>query len=185
MSVDALLAEIRSRWAQVRAPRANLEAWDQALAEYLRGYTVFNWTDFNYGKCHTYEILLPRGEFSLPGSAAEGRTLLQSLGGQRHSILLRLSAVAPYYLIRLLRSNIAGEQIVQQEVQPSTGEQQELLQRVEQFAQERGFRALPGDYLQQLVPGAALELAVPGTVTVYNCLFEDEANRPPLSLATS
>lgn len=64
-------------------PSANRKQWDDMLRSIFTGYTLVNWPDFNYGKCHTYEVLMPRGSTAAPGSLEEEQQLLRALGGAR------------------------------------------------------------------------------------------------------
>jgi hypothetical protein len=69
--------------------------------------------------------------------------------------------------------------IANHQASPATAEQSMILRRVEEFARRHGMRPIPPEYLCELVPEAELELAAPGSVTVYNCLFEDQDNFIP------
>lgn len=184
MTLKSLIEEIHQKWDRVIAPTANLQEWDRELQTEFVGYPVYNWTDdFNYSKCHTYEILLHKGIFYNPGSLAEEQRLIRQLGGYKYSILLKLSVIAPYYLVQVLRRELDNNgQVSEQAVEPKTPLHVQMLQRAKQFAEYHGFKQLPRDYLSQLVPDVKLELAETGTVTVYNCLFEDQDNNiaPPI-----
>lgn len=178
MTLESLIEEICQQWDKVMLPTADMRQWDQELQIEFRGYPVYNWTEgFNYSKCHTYEILLHKGIFYSPGSLAEEQRLIRELAGRKYSILLKLSVVAPYYLARVLRQELDNEgQVLQQAVEAEKPLQAQMLRKAEQFAEGHGFKQLPRAYLSQLVPNVELELAELGTVTVYNCLFEDQDN---------
>lgn len=180
--LETVLDQIRQNWAYVVWPRADrLELsdtkWDDALSIAFPSYTIWNLGDnFNYSKCHTYAILLHPGRLSEPRSYAEAVGLVERLGGCEVILLLKLSAVVPYYLITLL-ARIVNDHgtLVEQYIAPTTHKQIEALRQASAWAENQGFVAIPEEYLAVVVPGAELELAEPGKVTVYNCLFEDEA----------
>jgi len=181
MTLEKLLSDIRQNWDTVLAPNVDRKKWDHALAQEFPGYTIVNWTDFNYGKSHSYQILLPRGQWTVPGSLEEERNVLSQIGGEQRSILFKLSAIAPYYLLKILSRKLeSGGQIGETVSDPKSNEEVELTRRCTQFAQRNGYLELPRQFLEAHVPGAELELAEPGTVTIYNCLFEDQSNHVPL-----
>ena len=176
----AILDDIRRHWELVVAPNADPRKWDRELAAAVAGYSVWNLTDFNYDKCHTYVIPAHRADIDEPGSAEADRALIARLGGRRHDVLLKLSVVLPYYLVALLEREVdAGGAIVERLSRQPTAEQSALAGRVEDFARRQGAAVIPRELLCELVPGAELELADPGTVTVYNCLFDDQDNSSP------
>jgi hypothetical protein len=178
MTLNSLIEEIHQQLDKVINPTADVQEWNRKLQAEFLGFPVYNWTDdFNYSKCHTYEILLHKDILSNPGSLAEEQRLIRRLGGRKYSILLKLSVVVPYYLVQLLRRELDTDgQVIEQAVEPETHLHIQMLQRAQQFAEYHGFKRLPRNYLSQLVPDVKLELADPGTVTVYNCLFEDQDN---------
>jgi len=151
--------------------------WDEALRVEIPDYSFFNLTDFNYGKCHTYEIYLPAGIFKEPGSLQEERQLIQHLGGRRFGFLLKLSSVAPYFLLQLLSRTVdPSGQVSEEFTKTSTVEQRKMAEKLSRFAKSHAFRPIPLEFLTHRIPGIELELAKPGTVNVYNCLFEDQDN---------
>ena len=177
MSAEKLLEDIRRHWEKVLHPPEDPYKYDNDLAAEFAGFAVFNWGDgFAYGKCHPYEILCHPGRFAQPGSKAEDQALVRQLGGRRVSVLLKLSAVLPYYLVKLLCREYNGDEPVERDASPENDLQKDVFARAVRFAESRGFKPIPEDDLEKLVPGALLELAAPGTVTVYNCLFEDQSN---------
>lgn len=185
MRLQILRDEILSRRDEIAAPSADRMQWDDALGAIFAGYTLVNWTDFNYGKCHTYEVLLPRGLAASPGSFEEERQLQRALGGSRSSLLLKLSAIAPYYLICIAVRDLdaLGESVRERYVRPRGAEEQELWARGNEFAKQHGFSAIDPASLAAPISEIEMELAEPGTVTIYNCLFEDQANIAPLPCA--
>lgn len=187
MKAHALREEVVSRRDEIAAPTAERTRWDDLLRAVFAGYAVENWTDFNYGKCHTYEILMPRGLDAAPGSIEEEQQLLRSLGGSRASLLLKLSAVAPYYLLCVtVRSfDDRGDSVHERYEQARSAEEQALWTLAVQFASEHGFSAIDLESLSMPMPEIEMELAEPGTVTVYNCLFEYQANIAPLPIPTA
>jgi hypothetical protein len=181
MIMAELLEKINQNWKLVLSPKANPQRWDNDMVTEFQGYSIFNLTDdFNYSKCHTYQILAHAGKLLQPASLEEGKELLVRLGGQEYSILLKLSVVLPFYQAIYLCREMVGKNIIEKRMEPKTTEHRELLERVHGFAKARRFEVISEEYLKILVPNATLELAKPGTVTVYNCLFEDQSNHPPL-----
>lgn len=177
MTLEKLLSEITQNWDKVVAPDADRNRWDQALRQVFPNHTIVNWTDLNYGKCHSYQILLPSGQHVCPGSLEEERNLLTRLGGEQRSILLKMSIVAPYYLLRVLSRKLGAKGQIEESIgEPKNVEELELTRLCSQFAERNGYVELPRQFLHALVPDAELELAEPGTATVYNCLFEDQSN---------
>jgi hypothetical protein len=182
MRLQTLRDEILARRDEIAAPSADRMRWDDTLHAIFTGYTLVNWTDFNYGKCHTYEILMPRGSTASPASVEEEQQLLRALGGSRASLLLKLSVVAPYYLLCIVVRDIDAydESIRERYVQPRGAEERELWARAVGFAEQHRFSSIDLESLSAPVSEIEMELAEPGTVMVYNCLFEDQANIAPL-----
>ena len=184
MTLDDVIADIQSNWARVVAPRADRDLddyqWDRALAAEFPGHSAWNIGDgFNYSKCYTYVIPVDTEDLSYEEWFAHEPEVITRLGGQEYLIVLKLSVVAPYYLETMIQRTIDDQgRIKERETEPMGAEQLELTQRSLQFAERNGFTQLPKEFINELVPHAALELAEPGTVTVYNCLFEDEHNLP-------
>ena len=181
MTLEELLKSIKLNWSTVLFPKSELSRWDKDFVRAFQGYSVFNLTDFNYGKCHTYEILAHRGSFVEPGSLEKDKKLIMLLGGQKYSILLKLSTVLPCYLIGFFCRKFESGEPIDRKLQPETLEHKALFQRAERFAQEKGYEPILEEFLGKPVPGASLELAEPGTVSVYNCLFEDHSNHSAAS----
>lgn len=179
--LERVLEDIHRNWAYVVWPKADRDlddqAWDKALREEFTGFTVWNLGDgFNYSKCYTYAIVTTPGSYLYPGTRGEGKQLIAQLGGEEHLILLKLSTVAPYFVAKPLCTTVAeGDRFRQTVITEPVGRDRLLLDRSHAFAERHGFTGLNETILQTLVPGAELELAAPGAVTVYNCLFEDEA----------
>lgn len=174
--------QIRQNWAYVVWPRADrLELtdarWNDALAAAFPDHRIENLGDnFNYSKCHTYTIMLQPGRIRHTGTYAEEMELIAQLGGRYVMLLLKLSAVVPYYLLTLLVRTLGAQgTIVEQHFAQTTPEEIDLWRRAQDWAESQGFAPIPEEYLTVVVPGAELELADPGKVTIYNCLFEDEA----------
>lgn len=178
ISTQTLIAEIHEKWRDIIAPKADPQRWDKALREALKKHTVYNWTDdFTYSKCHSYEILLQKIPLPRPESLEAEQRLIRMMEGEKYSVLLKLSVVAPYYAVFLLRRTLGPHaEIVESVVSPQTPSQIDLLQRVRNFAVGNGYTELEGTYLSEPVPGVALELAGEGKVLIYNCLFEDQDN---------
>lgn len=180
--LDELIRQIRGKWARVVAPKADGELddrqWDAELARDFAGHTVWNLGDgFNYSKCWTYDIVCAQGRYPYSGTYAEEQAFIRAMGGHYDGLLLKLSAVLPYYLLHLLRRNLSDYgRIEEAEIAPEAGLHADLLSRARRFAERNRFVELPRAHRHALVPGVELELAEPGTVTVYNCLFEDESN---------
>lgn len=185
MRLQTLRDEILARRDEIAAPSADRMHWDDALRAVFTGYTLVNWTDFNYGKCHTYEVLMPRGSTTSPGSFEEEQQLQRAIGGSRASLLLKLSVIAPYYLLCVVVRDIDAqdESVRERSVQPRGVEDRELWARAVGFAAQHGFSAIDLESLSAPISEVEMELAEPGTVTVYNCLFEDQANIAPLPCA--
>lgn len=174
MSPDSLIEEVRRGLARLESP-GDPNRWTDDLAREFSGHTVVNWTDFSYGNCHSYEIMLAAGQYARPGSKAEELELLRRLGGSRKLVWLKMSVVLPRYVACLLsRSADVNGEIVDTEIDRPAGDEAELLGRAWRFAESRGFQAIGAEELRQVVPGVQLELAPAGKATVYNCLFEDE-----------
>jgi hypothetical protein len=175
-----VMEHIQRHWAWVVWPKADRELdnweWDAVVAAEFAGYSMWNLGDgFNYSKCYTYAILLHPGQYRYPESLAEELERIRRFGGQQYTLLLKLSVIAPYYLAKILLRTLDGHgNRVEEEMRSPSEEHAALLRRAEEFAERQGFVRIPREYLAVLVPGAELELAQPGEVTVYNCLFEDE-----------
>jgi hypothetical protein len=176
--IESLIEKIHENLARVAEPIDDIQKWDQLLQAKFSGYPVYNWTDgFNYSKCHTYEILLHKYIFSSSESLIDEQTLIRKLGGNKHSILIKLSIILPYYLTTVLQRQLdAKGEIIERSIIPETNFHLQMLEKANQFAERHGFQELPRDYLSYIIPDIKLELASPGTVTVYNCLFEDQDN---------
>lgn len=178
-------SEILARRSEVAAPTSDRGKWDDLLRMTFTGWTLVNWTDFDYGKCYTFEIVMLRGAPAAPGSATEERELLRALGGSRASLLLKLSAIAPYYLLCVVvREFDEHGATCERYGKPRNKDEWDLWERAADFAESNNFASVGLETLSELVPGIELELAEPGTVTVYNCLFEDQVNGGPLPCAT-
>jgi hypothetical protein len=180
MNLEKVIEEIHKNSNKVVSPTADPQLWDKQLKSEFNGYPVFNWTDdFNYSKCHTYEILLHPGTVAKPGSLEQEQTFIRSVGGQKYSLLLKMSVIASYYLAGVFRRQLdSNGQVIEQLIQPEIPLQVEFLQKVDQFAQRNGFEPINRTYLAQVVPNVKLDLAQ--CCTVYNCLFEDEDNCIPV-----
>ena len=178
MRSQTLREEIISRRDEIAAPSADRMQWNDALRAILPDYRLENWTDFNYSKCHTYELLLPREIRSSPGSLEEEQQLIQSLGGSRASLLLKLSAIAPYYLLCVVVRTINPQDgsVHERYTLSRSTEERGLWEQLVSFAEQSGFSPIDPESLSMLIPEIEMELAEPGTVTAYNCLFEDQAN---------
>lgn len=180
VTLDSVIGDIQRRWAWVVSPRADRTlddwAWDAPLAREFAGSTIWNLGDgFNYSKCYTYGIPLYAGSHRYPESLTEERQLISAAGGALDILLLKLSVVAPYYIVKLVRRTVgSGGQIEESEVIADDSKHIEFVGRARQFAVTRGFAEIPSSMLNAVVPGAELDLAPVGQVTVYNCLFEDE-----------
>jgi len=180
--LDELILQIRGNWARVVAPKADRELdqwrWDAELGRAFATHTIWNLGDgFNYSKCWTYAVVCAEGRYPYSGAYAGEQAFIRAMGGHYDMLLLKLSAILPYYLVRLLRRTVSDNgRIVEIEITPGAGLHEEMQTCTRQFAEGNGFMELPPAYVYALVPGAELELAEPGTVTVYNCLFEDESN---------
>jgi hypothetical protein len=166
-------------------PSADRGRWDDILRAIFAGYTLVNWTDVNYGKCHTYEVMMPRGSTAAPGSLEEEQQLVRALGGSRASLLLKLSVIAPYYLLCVVVRDLEAhaESVRERYVQPRSAEEQDLWTRAVEFAEQHGFSAIDLESLSAPISEIEIELAEPGAVIAYNCLFEDQANLVPLPFA--
>ena len=180
--LDELIRQIRGNWAWVVAPKAGRELdqwrWDAELGRAFARHTIWNLGDgFNYSKCWTYAVVGAEGRYPYCGAYAEEQAFIRAMGGHYDMLLLKLSAILPYYLMRLLRRTLSDTGRIEEiEIAPEAGLHEEMQARAQQFAEGNGFMELLPAYVYALVPWAALELAEPGTVTVYNCLFEDESN---------
>ena len=163
MTVDQVIADIQHHWAWVVAPRADRTLddthWDRLLAAAFPGHAIWNLGDgFNYSKCYTYIILVEEGRLSYEEWWDQEKRLIQRLGGQEHLLLLKLSVVAPYFLVEVLQRSLSEDgHIREREIYPPTSQQRDLVHRAEQFAERHGFTLLPRAYLRQLVPHAELE----------------------------
>ncbi len=187
MRPQALREEIDARRDEIAAPSADRTRWDHSLRVLFDGYSLENWTDFNYGKCHTYEILMPRGQLALSGSLEDEQQLLRNLGGSRASLLLKLSAIAPYYLISVVERYLDDRSgsIHERYERARNEEERGLWTIASAFAEQHGFSAIDLESLSMPIPEIEMELAEPGTTTVYNCLFEDQANNAPLPVPSA
>lgn len=76
---DRLIEEIRRNLNRILAPSADRFRWDSELCRAFPRHSIVNNTDFNYGKCHSYEIMLPAGRCTPAGSKSEEQALKQSL----------------------------------------------------------------------------------------------------------
>jgi hypothetical protein len=168
--LEMVIRDIEENWDRVVSPQADPGRWSEALAVEFYGYTVWNWTEFNYDRCHAYEIVMHPGAYVRPGSRDAWRILAQQLGGRLYSLNLMLSAVAPYYIVKVICVEEDGQPRTVEAVSPI---HQQLLDRAERFAQSRGFQKLPGQYFEHMLPDVELEIAPRGQVTVFNCLFTD------------
>lgn len=170
LSLQRVIQDIEQNRETVRAPSSERDRWSRILASQFEKYTVWNWTDFTYDKCHSYEILLHPGKFQKPGSRDEERVLISQLGGHLYALELMLSVVAPYYIIKLVHLT-ADEQIPKAETpQP---DQQKFIKRAERLVERHGFQKLPREYFDHPMPNIDLELAPKGKATIFNCLFTD------------
>ena len=171
-----VIDDIRGNLKAVHVPSADRNWWIE-LNTYFEGYPIIDYTDFNYDKSHLFIIIIAHRspENFNCGSRQQGIALLRRLDGHvYHYLWLRLSVVAPYYLVGLSRRTLGDDdEIVDTDVLPQNNEQLNLLRNAHAFARNHSFLSVPREYLEQLVPGVELELAKPGKVTVYNCLFAD------------
>lgn len=177
LTLQTVIQDIRSNWNQVTNPTADRFQWDEALSKAFEGYPVWNSTDFNYGKCHSYEIVLHRRELRPAGSAKAQQAQIKQLGGTMSVLVLLLSVVANYYLLSFVQQR-RGQ--LPRETQPKTKTHKELVSRAHQFATLHGFRDLPQEYLEHVLPDVELDLAERGSVKIFNCLFEDLDSSTPL-----
>lgn len=169
--MEDLIKEIQQRKEKILHPTADMHRWDQALSEF--GFPVFNWTDgFNYDKCHTYEILLHHGKWNKPTSMAEAQALITEIGGDKYSILLKISVIMPYFLVDYVHQFLDNQKI-NEEIGNFQNEQQcETTSKLKKIFRGLNFKEIPRSYLKIIVPGIKLEFSDPATV--YNCLFIDE-----------
>ena len=143
------------------------------MSSFFLNHSIFNWTDdFNYSKCHTYEILVKNGNWIKPTNLEQTSFLINNLGGEKVSVVLKMSVIMPYYLTDLVRQYVKDGQVIEQIVSPLSSLQEEVLRKTEEFALMQGFQKLPETYIDRVVPNIELDLAKPATI--YNCLFEDE-----------
>lgn len=176
---EALVLEvvksIRDNWGVVLNPVDDPNRWTSDLQRLFPYNSVFNWTDFNYGKAHSYEIVLHEGKYLPPHNRDEERAVLASLGGLRYSMLLRLSVVAPYYSVQFLRRKLDADGQIQDRIQsrPWRNADVKALVTASRFCDSHHFEYLNDEVLTAVIPDVELELAEEGTVTVFNCLFED------------
>ncbi len=186
IELKSLLKEIGENWGKVLAPAANRSQWDADLAIEFANHSVWNFSDFNYGKCHSYVILAQPGTYACPGSRAEDQVLTKQLGGQQLHVILELSVVLPFYRAWLSRRTYDSEGLATDCVVDISKDEYGLLQQAHVFARRRGFIRVGDELITALVPGVELDLAEPGTVSIYNCLFEDRSNcLPPGGLQNS
>jgi len=178
--------DIRRNLEAVHDPSADRN-WSNDLARDFEGYPIVDRTDFDLDRSNLFLIVIAKGSSEkFIGTISEEIALLHRLEGNEYYILgLRLSVVAPYYLVRLMRRTLGdyerpgdNERLVDTDVLPQTDEQAELLRRAHAFARGRGFTSIPREYLEHLVPGVESERAGPGKTTVFYCLFADEEYLP-------
>jgi len=178
--LETILSEIKSRKEQVISPRPSSIPWTQKIESEFEGYPVFDWTDdFNYSKCHTYEVVLHLFDLQKPKSSSDLTELVRKMEGAIYSIILKVSVIQPYYLIGLLKRS-AGEnqKITEKLILPQCNLHQDMLTRLEKLVENERFQKIQRELLKISVPEINLELAQ--FVTVYNCLFEDQDSSLPI-----
>jgi hypothetical protein len=85
----------------------------------------------------------------------------------------------PYYQALVAHVKSANKQVDLYEIIPSdTISFKKYLERAEQFAEQRGYKKIPSEYNDLIVPGIVLDLADPDRATVFNCLFVDTKSKP-------
>jgi hypothetical protein len=172
---DVIDAIARSRNAE-NAAAADRD-WLSELSGCFDGYPVRDCTDLDCDRSHLFYIVIAHGSAEkFIGTFQEETALLRRLQGRAYYLLwLRLSVVAPYYIVRLMRCALGdNEEIVESDVLPETDEQMALLHKAHGFARDRGYVCVPSEYLERAVPGIEMKHAETGKVTVFTCLFADE-----------
>ncbi|MBI1922998.1 hypothetical protein HYR99_01975 [Candidatus Poribacteria bacterium] len=146
------------------------------LLQLLNGYAIENQTDWNYDSCFSFLALLHPGVPYDVRDKASAIELVQRFGGTAYFLTLQISALGPYYTYRFCRrtySHSTDRLIDQTRECPFSADQEETLKKVVRYCERQGFKRLNREFLDQIVPGIALDIAEEGEVTVYNCLFVD------------
>ncbi|MDF2626500.1 MAG: hypothetical protein K0R39_331 [Symbiobacteriaceae bacterium] len=122
-----------------------------------------------------YEIILHEGTFLPARNRDEECEALKSIGGTRYSMLLWLSVVAPYFTVQFLRRKLDQHREIQDRIlsRPWRNADTKVLLTASRFCVGHNFDYLDDEVLTAVIPDVELDLAEEGTVTVFNCLFED------------
>jgi hypothetical protein len=152
------------------------EALHKELLQLLNGYAIENRTDWNYDSCFSFLILLHPGLSYEVRDKASAIELVQRLRGTAYFLTLQISALGPYYTYRFCQrtySHSTDRLIDQISESRFSLDQEEILKKVVRYCERQGFKRLSQEFLDQIVPGIALDIVEAGEVTIYNCLFVD------------
>jgi hypothetical protein len=103
-----VVSDIQNNWDRVLLPSADRSQWHDDLQRLFSRYSIWNYTDFTYDKCHTYAILLHPGSFIESGTIQQETALIARLGGTLTYLVVNLSVGAPYFRVRLERRAHTG-----------------------------------------------------------------------------
>lgn len=171
--VVRLISTVQANWEQVLTPKAPRDQWRQEIQALFPDYPVWNWTDFNYDKCHTYSVVLRPGPLKKPGSREEEATQLAVVGGKLAYLWVAISVVAPFVRVWTQTRALAPNGEILLQISSGAGSAAEV-EAIRRFMDHHGLEELPEDVLRVVIPEIALDLKPRGEVTIYNCLFYDE-----------
>ena len=146
------------------------------LLHRLNGYAIENLTDWNYDSCFRFDVLLHPGVPYKIRDEASAIELVQKLCGTAYFLALEISALGPYYRYFFYQEiyDTSNQTLIEKlSESPFSIDHAEILKKVVQYCEDKGFIRLDEELLDPVVPGIALELAEEGEVTIYNCLFAD------------
>lgn len=159
LSLDELKATIRDRFSP--APPNGWEiGWDDgrmfgAVANAASPCTCINYTSFDYEFCNHFRIEC--------GTTPRGTSLV---------LTVRISYVLDVYSIHWIEY-AQGGRIGRVSRSISDEAPKHLEEQVRTAIELAGFYRLPDEWLDEPIPGIALELAGPEGATVSKCLFQD------------
>lgn len=148
----------------------NRDYWNEILREYFPNNHLQNLTDFNYNKCFT--ICLNLSETTANLGTKEFEKYLE-VNSELFRMEVQISVLAPYGMVKYLRYFRDNDEVrVQQSNNPYKQNYSNYDSLIKEFLNKFNLKLLDDTALKLEVPGVKLELRE-GSVSVYNCLFED------------
>ena len=151
--------------------------YDCLFRETLSEWPFRNQTDLIYGSSTVIAFLLHPGYYIGVPTRDGLEVLIRRLGGQCYHSLVEISHLGPYARVRFTRDSIDGETgrlIYEEQDKPFRVEDLDFISSLRNILTEEGIIILRPEILQRVIADVELSVTVPGSATIYHCLFAEE-----------